>query len=140
MNEGIKALSFLLGTWKTEGQVLATKDSEAVQFNGTDSYESVLNGSFVLHKVDIMMSGERVEVIELIGTNKDGSYLLLSFDNTGTTSTMQAVLQNNGVMNIYDDSKRAILVQVNNNELRGEWQKNEAGNWVDWMKLTLTRI
>ena len=77
----MQRLGFLIGTWKTEGEVRAEGNTPAIPFKGTDSYEWILNRTFILHKVDVTMGKEKTEAIEVIGGNDVGSkkYKMRSF-------------------------------------------------------------
>ena len=54
------------GNWQTTG-TLRINENEQVSFKGTDRYEWLPGGFFMLHTVDVMMNGVRKENIEIIG-------------------------------------------------------------------------
>ena len=138
----LRSLSFLVGSWQTEGRVLADGESAATRFTGTDTYEWVLNGQFILHKVDVTMGEAKIEVIELIGEyDKIGkSVKMHSFDNQGNYVLMHATHDESARLRITGDKMRAILVAVNNNELKASWEKSaDNKTWLPWMELKLTK-
>ena len=54
----------LIGVWKTSGRILS--DGKTLILRGTDSYEIILDGNFILHKADVLMGNERSETVEII--------------------------------------------------------------------------
>ncbi len=136
-------LEFLIGTWNTVGEVRASPTSPAVAINGTDSYELVLGGSFIEHRVDVMMGDVRTEAIELIGEydNARGTYQMRSFGNDGGYAVMEGRIETNGSLVISGDKMRASLTRVvEGQKMEANWEmQNEDGKWVPWMDLVLTK-
>ena len=94
-------LHFLIGSWGTEGSIFADGDEQAAIIKGTDVYELVLGGHFILHQADVVMDNKRVIVLEMIGEYdpSDQSWQMRSFDNHGNFTTMKASL-NEGYLQI----------------------------------------
>ena len=135
-------LQFLIGNWNTRGEMKATNDNPASVFTGTDTYEWILDGHFILHKVDVMMDGKKVEALEFIGLipEKDGSYKMRSFDNQGNLTEMEAHLESEIELHINGDKMRSKLFVIDNNTLKASWERsNDNENWIPWMELKLTR-
>ena len=135
-------LGFLIGHWTTEGEVQATDDSPAFSCIGTDTYEYVLDKKFILHEVDVMMGDQHVKAFEMIHRDKKSpaTYIMTSFDNTGTISTMAAQLNEEGKLLIAGNKMRAILERNEPNKMTGHWEKSEDNvNWHPWMNIELTR-
>lgn len=59
----------LVGAWKTSGVIHS--EGQRVQLIGTDSYELILDGNFILHKSDVKIGGEKSETFEIF--KLDGS-------------------------------------------------------------------
>ena len=80
----LQALDFLCGKWRTEGEILDDSGEVVGKIAGTDSYEWVSGGYFLLHWVDVSMGDTKIEVIEVIGSydSADDSYAMRSFDMT----------------------------------------------------------
>jgi hypothetical protein len=136
----IKQLDFLIGKWNTNGTVEATGTTPATTFKGTDTYEYVLDEQFILHTVDVLMGGQRVKTLELIGINKERQeFVLNAFDNSGGTGKMTALLVD-GVLHISDENMRSRLTVVDPyRKMAAVWEKSADGkNWEHWMTLELS--
>lgn len=138
----LEAFKFLIGKWNTEGEVLATAEAPALHFKGTDTYEWILNGSFIQHKVDVMMGEEYNETIEMMGEYDSHTHTiaLRAFDNRGRLTTMHAHLDEAGRMHITGHAMRATLTVVDANNMQAEWERAGKDNtWLTWMRLTLSK-
>lgn len=135
-------MQFLIGTWNTEGEILANEGKAAIKFKGTDNYQWILDGQFILHKVDVTMNNEKIETIEIIGefdatTNR---FKMRSFDNQGTFTEMEACIDEKGTFYILGDKMRAKLSIRDNNTLIAHWENSiDNQNWRPWMDLTLSK-
>ena len=145
MKEHIKSemepLLFLIGRWNTEGEIIANEGNAANKFTGTDSYEWILDGHFILHKVDVTMNNEKVEAIEIIGgfdaTTK--RYKMRSFDNQGAFTEMEAYIDEKGIFHILGDKMRSKLSMRDSNTLIAHWENSKDNkNWLPWMDLKLS--
>jgi hypothetical protein len=135
-------LGFLIGQWTTEGEVHAEDDAPSFTFRGTDTYEYVLDQKFILHTVDVMMGNQHVKALEMIHNDKNtqGTFILTSFDNSGTISTMAAQLNEEGKLIMAGNKMRAVLTRSEPNKMTGDWEKSEDNvNWQSWMNVILTR-
>lgn len=143
-NSKLKPLSFLIGSWRTDGEVLKTSKSQKIKIKGTDSYEWVLGGSFILHRVNVMMGEVKTEVMELIGEYDEvnNTYQMRAFDNTGAFSTMQASVNSEGTLLITGDKMQSKLTVANDGKsMNARWEISEDGKiWMPWMHLTLAKF
>ena len=138
----MKPLSFLIGKWNTKGQIKAEGEMPAINIKGTDSYEWVLNGSFILHKVDVVMGEDRTEAFELIGEfdSISRTYKMRSFDNHGKFTTMEAIFDESGALHILGDIMRAKLSVYDSNNMSAQWEKLvDSKNWQSWMDLRFSK-
>lgn len=137
----LKRLDVLVGKWKTEGQ---TKDSSPIKVIGTDTYEWLPGGFFLIHHVDVRMGDESVNVSEIIGgydvTNQ--TYPMRSFDSQGNFITMHASVNNAGVWTFRGESERATLVVSDDgNSMTAHWEQTSDGaNWQPWMDMKFSRV
>ena len=86
------------------------------------------------------MGREKTEVIELIGEarDKNGEYLLRSFDNQGNFASMEGKINEVGILEINGDNMRARL-RSKKDKMVAEWEKTEDGKtWLPWMELEFT--
>jgi hypothetical protein len=138
----LEPLSFLIGRWSTEGATIATGSEPAGTFKGTDTYEWVLEGGFMLHTVDVMMGYDKTEVLEYIGYDEERKlFTLRSFDNKGVFSEMHAVLEADRTLVITGNNIRARLLEgTDGDHMQAQWERSEDGTtWVPWMKLQLRK-
>jgi Protein of unknown function (DUF1579) len=138
-----RRLDALVGRWQSEGRTVAGPAEPAVTIKGTDTYEWLAGGFFLVHRVDVRMDGERVELIEMIGPHDPaaGTYPMRSFDNQGNFLTMTARVDDDGVWTFTGDSERATLtVGADGTTMTARWERSEDGaSWRHWMDMRFTR-
>lgn len=136
----LQALDIFAGVWKTSGIMSGNSEGQTVPIEGTDTYEWVSGGYFLLHKVDVMIGGTRNETTELIGYDpKTGTYPMHYFDNNGHTGTMKASLHN-GTWTFLGESLRFTGgFSPDGGQLTGNWEAREGTTWKHLMKIELTR-
>ena len=105
----LKRLDALLGTWKSQGRTVPSPADPGVTIAGTDTYEWLGGGFFMVHRVDVRIGDEPVEAIEIIGDYdpSKGTYAMRSFDSQGNVATMQASVSDDGVWTFTDGRIRA---------------------------------
>jgi hypothetical protein len=131
MNETLYPLSFLIGTWQTTGEIVATEEQPAISFHGTDTYEWVLDRKFIRHTVDIRMGEDEVKAIEMIYPDRNNAttFILTSYDNTGQIETMAAQISGDRLL-MAGNGKQAVLTWENPGRMSAFWN----------MTLTLEKI
>ncbi len=135
-------LGFLIGKWNTHGIMRATDESPELKINGTDTYEWVSNGFFILHTVNVMMGDQNVQAVEIIGfDDKLKKYSMQSFDNAGEITFMNANFDNQNAFVLVGETTRAILtVDISVSEMKAFWEQSEDGkSWIPWMDINLTK-
>jgi len=138
----MEPLRFLIGRWHTQGEIKAIGDNPASKVIGTDSYEWILDGHFILHKVDVTMNNEKVEAIEIIGefVVESRLYKMRSFDNQGAFTEMEAYIDEKGTFHILGDKMRAKLSVIDNNTMIAYWENSKDNQkWLPWMDLKLSK-
>jgi hypothetical protein len=137
----MERLEFLIGTWKTEGQVRPEDTNPGTIFTGTDTYEWILDKNFILHKVNVVMGNEKIEALEIIGglDVKGKTYKMRSFDNSGGFTEMDAHIDVKGILHLVGSNMRSQLVRKNQNILIAHWERLVNDEWVPWMDLQLTK-
>jgi len=139
MNKETSNFKRLIGTWKTEGVVLAGNEKSALI--GTDSYEFILDGNYILHKADVTMGNQKSQTFEII-----------SFDNTPEKANMQ-YYNSKGESGVMTACMSADIFSINGDKIKfegriddantkvvGKWfVQGEGGQWTDFIDLTLTR-
>jgi hypothetical protein len=138
-----KQLDFLVGIWRTEGELLNGVFNPPIKINGTDTYEWVLEGRFLLHRANVRIGKDKIEFLELIGnydhTNK--TFLMRAFDSNGEFTTMLASVESDGILKISGKGMRSTLsLGENGKVMTAFWERSDDGsNWVEWMEMTFSR-
>ena len=138
----IERLQFLIGIWNTEGSINANEGNDATKLTGTDSYEWILDGQFILHRVDVTMNNLKVEAIEIIGgfDAVTKRYKMRSFDNQGAFTEMEAWIDHKGTFHILGDKMRSALSIRDSSTLIAHWENSKDNQtWLPWMYLTLSK-
>jgi hypothetical protein len=137
-----KLLAALKGHWRTQGQTVATKGSPSIPIDGTDTYEWLPGGFFMIHHVDVRMGQDEAKTLEVIGYDvATNTYPTTFFDNQGNTGSYRATI-NNGVWTFQGAADRATLtIGDRGNTMHAHWERSDDGSpWQDWMLVTLTRL
>ncbi|WP_141585216.1 DUF1579 family protein [Actinomadura sp. WMMA1423] len=136
-------LNALVGRWRSQGCTAATAIEPAIRIAGSDTYEWLAGEHFLIHRVDVRMNEEHVEVIEMIGPYDPASrtYPMRSFDNQGNFATMWASVDDRGVWTFAGETERATLVIAEDGEsMAAEWERTDDGsNWRHWMDMSFVR-
>lgn len=137
----LKRLDALVGLWRSEGETLG---SPSIKIHGTDAYEWLPGGFFLIHRVDVHMGDDKVDALEVIGPYEadSRSYPMRSFDNAGSFSTMQASVSDEGVWTFAGDTMRTTLTIADDGQtMKAHWEQSSDGtHWQPWMNMRFTRI
>jgi Protein of unknown function (DUF1579) len=92
----IQRLGALVGQWRSEGHIVG---EVPVPITGTDIYEWLPGGFFLVHHVDVVIGEQTVQAIEVIGEYDPatGSFTVRSYDNQGNVTIMRASVDERGV-------------------------------------------
>lgn len=133
-------LNALNGLWNTKGKIWGSKETVF----GTDSYEWVAGGSYLMHRVDVTIGKEKMEAVEIIESEEDGDFIcpMYSFDNNHQFETMQLTFERDNVFKITGDSIRAILtIEPGEKHMEAFWERLEdGGKWKPWMEMKFDKI
>jgi hypothetical protein len=85
-----------VGRWRTQGHLVV---DPAVPIAGTDSYEWLPGGFFLVHHVDVVIGEQRVQALELIGPYDPATdaFTARAYDNLGNLTIMRARVDEHGV-------------------------------------------
>jgi hypothetical protein len=62
--------------------------TEVMKVEGTDEYEWMPGGHWVIHRVDVLMDDNRTRALELIGDpSEDSTFVMRAFDASGAFDT-----------------------------------------------------
>jgi hypothetical protein len=150
-----KRLSTIAGRWRTSGYVFG---DPRVPVEGTDVYELLPGGHFLVHHVDVTVGGQEVRAIEVIGEPDPDSdaYLARSFDSEGNVEVMKLRIDDDGTFRFSGGGDIAAAAQPGNAptvqvrstlrvsedraSMKAFWERSENGiDWEPWMDITFTR-
>jgi hypothetical protein len=84
----------LIGVWKTEGVVIAENGN--LELQGTDSYELILDGKYILHKANVKMGEEKNETFEMMSlVDSLARAGMHYFNSKGESGVMTGYLEGN---------------------------------------------
>lgn len=141
MNAALKRLHPFEGTWKTQGEIFATDSSPALTIEGTDIYEWLPGGYFLIHRVDVRMGGEQIDSIEIIGyDDSNDTYPMHYFGYQGSKGVMVAVCNSNTWVFTGETERFTGSFNETGNILSGRWEQLRNSEWIDWMNIKLTKV
>ena len=145
----------IAGEWATDGHVVG---DPPVPVKGTDTYEVLVGGYFLVHHVDVTVGDQEVRAIEVIGepASEDGGFLARSFDDQGNAEVMRVTVDDEGVFHFMGGPQIAAAAQPadattarvrstlsvasDRRSMTALWERSEDGHsWERWMNITLTR-
>ena len=129
----------LLGIWKTSGQI--SKDNQTLILSGTDSYELILDGKYILHKADVIMGSERSETFEIISlTDTENRAEMQYFNSTGESGIMTSEITDNDFRINGEGIKFCGTINDKNSEIIGKWLLQTTDkNWKEFIDLKLEK-
>lgn len=157
VNEGGDSrLCAIAGHWTTSGFIIG---DPAVPIVGTDLYDVLPGGYFLIHHVDVMVGSREVRAVEIIGEpSPDGDgYLARSFDHEGNAEVMHVTIDEQGVFHFAGGAdiapaaqpkatpmervRSTLTVADDRLSMKALWERSEDGiRWHPWMDMTFTRI
>lgn len=145
----------IAGDWATSGHVVG---DPPVPVSGSDVYEVLPGGYFLVHHVDVTVGSQDVRAIEIIGEriSQDNAFLARSYDNQGNAEVMTFTVDDEGVFHFSGGPEIAPAAQPANastarvrstlrigpdgNSMTALWERSEDGaTWQRWMDMTFTR-
>ena len=138
----LHAWNALLGTWATTGTTLPGRGEKAMTISGTDRYERLLGGAFILHTAQVRMGRKKVDVMEVISYDAaTGTYPMHAFDNNGNITTMATHVVSKRVLHLVGSGMRAeLVVATTGKTMEARWERCDDGwTWVPWMTMKFVR-
>ncbi|RIQ19542.1 hypothetical protein [Jiangella rhizosphaerae] len=126
----IEELDALVGAWRSEGE---TVEEPVVRIEGSDVYEWLPGGHFLVHHVDVTLDGRRYQALEVF----EGD-LARSYDSDGATGTMTVGVDSPGVVTLTGPDTRARLI-VEADRMVARWERLDGDEWRHWMDMRFTR-
>jgi hypothetical protein len=152
----LSRLGELVGHWRSEGYLV---DDPSVRVVGTDTYELLAGGFFLVHHVDVVVGTKPVRAIEIIGDYDadSGSFAATAYDNDGNITGMRARPGEPGVWTFVggsdvasaaqpDDAapeglvRSTLTVAADRRRMTARWERSDDGaTWQPWMDMTFAR-
>jgi hypothetical protein len=141
-----RAFEPIIGRWQSSGTVLDESGAEVGTIAGTDVYEPMVGGRWILHHVDVMVGDDHVQALELIGQpDQDASsFHFRAFDASGDYTVMVATPQEDGSWHISGDGVRTTLWPTQPDQtMTAVWERqaeDDPERWVRWMDMRFARL
>lgn len=134
-------LGKLIGRWNTEGHIPAYGQTPATTVKGTDTYEWLPGGFFVLHTADVFIGNERSQTLEVIGFDKVRKHFTMQYyNNKGEAGSMTGTAIN-GLWTFKGDNLRFKGgFNSQENVFSGIWEQSSDGKtWTHFMNIKLVK-
>ena len=148
-------LHAIAGRWNTSGHVIG---EPRIPVLGTDTYDVLAGGYFLVHHVDVTVGEQPVRAIEVIGEpdGAGGGYLARSFDSEGAAEVMRVTIDEDGVFHFAGGPdiarpaqptgastvrvRSTLTVAEDRRSMTALWERSEDGvDWHPWMDMSFTR-
>jgi hypothetical protein len=144
----------IAGRWRTSGQVIG---EPAIPVVGTDLYDVLPGGRFLVHHVDVTVGDQPVRAIEIIGEpDGSGGFLARSFDSEGDAGVMHLTIDHDGVFRFVGSGdiapaaqptsaqtarvRSTLRIGSDRQSMTALWERSEDGStWHRWMDITFVR-
>ena len=138
----LKRLDAFAGKWHTQGQIKESPLGPAGNLIGTDSYEWLSGGFFLVHHVDVRMGDQKNATIEIIGYDASAkTYPMHSFDSQGNSIVMQAGVMGDTWTFSGDSMRFRGVFGDAGKSISGKWEYlGEDSSWHHWMDVELTKV
>jgi hypothetical protein len=153
----IQRLGALVGRWRSEGHIVG---EDPVPITGTDIYQWLPGGFFLVHHVDVVVGDQQVQAIELIGEYDPSTdaFTGRAYDNLGNVTVMRARVDEQGVWRFTgggdvapaarpastdagDAVRSTLTVNADRSGMTARWERSDDGaSWQPWMDMTFTRM
>jgi hypothetical protein len=137
----LKRLDAFVGKWITEGQIKESPFGPAGKLIGTDTYQWLAGGFFLIHRVDVRMGDQTNESIEMIGYDaSNNTYPMHSFDSQGNSIIMQASVTGDTWTFTGESMRFTGVFSKDRNSISGKWEYlSDDSKWHHWMDVKLTK-
>jgi hypothetical protein len=134
-------LDALLGRWHTRGRVLTPSLEVHIEIVGTDTYEWLPGGRFLLHWVDVSIGDDKVDNLEVIGYDEENNrYPTRFFDHQGNSGIYMATESDGNWRFATEGARATLMVDPSGDRMEAKWERvDESGSWQPWMEIDFTR-
>ena len=139
----LELLKKFVGIWDTEGHVMSDPSGERIKFKGTDTYEWLPGGYFLLHRYEAIMPQGNITGIEIIGYNRESdTYSMYSFDSQGNADVMEGRFEMDNWTFIGGSALFSGGFGDGGKVFTGLWEKRsgKGADWQPWMEVSLNKV
>ena len=153
----LRRLGALVGRWRSEGHIVG---DPAVPITGTDVYEWLAGGFFLVHHVDVVIGDQQVRALELIGSYDPATdaFTARAYDNLGNITIMRTRVDGQGVWRFSGGGdvaavarpaaadaggavRSTLTISPDRAGMTARWERSDDGaSWQPWMDMTFTRM
>ena len=146
-------LDALVGRWRSEGHIVG---DPPVPITGTDIYEWLPGGFFLVHHVDVVIGQQQVQALKIIGEHDPttDSFTAHAYDNLGNTTIMRARVDEQGVWPFTGGGdvaavarpasadasgavRSTLTISPDRSSMTARWERSDDGvSWQPWMDMT----
>jgi Protein of unknown function (DUF1579) len=150
-----RRLGALVGRWRSQGHVVGDRPVPIV---GTDSYQWLPGGFFLVHHVDVMLGDQRVQALEVIGEYDPAAdaFTARAYDNLGNVTMMRARVDDQGVWRFTGGGdvapvarpdaadasgavRSTLTISPDRAGMTARWERSDDGaRWQPWMDMSFT--
>jgi hypothetical protein len=133
-----KHLEVFVGKWTIEGM---TKDGRTVAIRGTETYEWMPGGFFLIHNLNVHVGEDDYKAHEIIGYDTSRQqFTYNSFDSWGQKDSYQSTAQGNTWTYSGQSRRGSVVFSDDDNSMTADWQMSFNGSdWQPWMDLKSTK-
>jgi Protein of unknown function (DUF1579) len=132
----LRRLDAFVGRWTTNGRV----PGDGSVIAGTDTYEWLAGGYFLIHRVDVRMGADEVKAIEIISWDAErGAYTMHSFDSQGQATVMHASVSDRTWRFEGEAMRFTGTIGDDGRTIAGTWEMRDGDGWKPWMDVRLTK-
>lgn len=135
-------LSKFIGIWNTEGLIPSSNGIPEIKIIGTDNYEWIVDGFFLLHTADVIIGDDNSKTHEIIGYDSlNNHYTMHHYNNKGNSGFMTATV-NDSLWTFSGDSLRFKGgFNEHGDVFSGIWEQLTDGKtWSHLMNIKLSKI
>jgi hypothetical protein len=152
----VKRLGALVGRWRTDGHIIA---DPPVPIAGSDVYEWLPGGFFLVHHVDVVVGEQAVQALEMIGDldRATDSFTARAYDNQGNITILRAKVDDRGVWTFTGGGdiateaqpdaeetaavRSTLTVDPEGGSMKAFWERSADGAaWEPWMDVSFTKM
>jgi hypothetical protein len=135
-----RALHWLRGTWRTEGQLVGQPPGPRTALAAVDRYEWLPGLDLLAHYVAGHLGPASVASFEVWAYDRSRrTYVSTSFDERGVTSTFEARLRGRR-WTIQGKAQRFHgTFSADGDTLSGTWDQKSGRTWKPWLTITLRK-